>query len=74
MWLLLSRKIKTIRCYGGLLLLCCSGVAVVFLDVTLSYNSTVVALKLKNQNLPVWCGGGVVVVVVVVFLPIIIPP
>ena len=60
MWLLLSRKIKTFWCYGGLVLLCCSCVAVVFLDVTLRYNSTVVALKLKNQNLPVWwwCGGG----------------
>ena len=72
MWLLLSRKIKTFRCYGGLVLLC--GVAVVFLDVTLSYNSTVVALKLKNQNLPVWCGGGGGGGVVVVFLLIIIPP
>ena len=41
-----------------MVLICCSGVAVVFLDVTLSYSSTVVALKLKNQNLPVWCGGG----------------
>ena len=61
MWLLLSRKIKTFRRYGGLVLLCCSGVAVVFLDVTLSYNSTVVALQLKNQNLPVWWCGGVVV-------------
>ena len=49
-----------------MVLICCSDVAVVFLDVTLSYNSTVVALKLKNQNLPVWCGGGGVVVVVVV--------
>ena len=40
------------------MLLCCSGAAVVFWDVTLGYGSTVVALKLKNQNLPVWCGGG----------------
>jgi len=68
MWLLFSRKIKTYRCGGGVVLLCCSSVAVVFLDVTLSYGSTVVALKLKNQNLPVWCGGGGF------FLPSIIPP
>ena len=49
----LEYKNKTFQCGSGVVLLCCNGVAVVFLDVTLTYGSTVVELKLKNQNLPV---------------------
>ena len=43
-----------------MVLICCSGVAVVFLDVTLSYSSTVVE-KAKPSGEVCWCGGGVVV-------------